>query len=197
MSEQERRFFASDVRALPQDGDEPSKIIGYGAVFNQRSENLGGFREVILPGAFDDVMTQDIRGLFNHDSNYVLGRTGAGTMTLSNDATGFQYDILAPNTQTIRDLVLTPMERGDINQSSFTFIVGRDGDRWFEDDEGVIVREIHRIKRVFDVGPVSIPAYPDTTAASRNLQQFQKDGQLKRALTEKRGRERLLTLLNA
>ncbi len=198
MSNQERRFFTAEVRADPaSDEGKASRIIGYGAVFNQRSENLGGFREIIMPGAFDDVMDQDIRGLFNHDSNYVLGRTGAGTMTLSVDETGFKYDITAPETQTIRDLVLTPMERGDINQSSFTFIIGRDGDRWYEDEEGVIVREIHRFKRVFDVGPVSIPAYPDTTAASRSLQQFKQEGQLQHALTQKRARERLLRLISA
>lgn len=197
MNKQERRFFTAEVRADPANESSASRIIGYGAVFNQRSENLGGFREIIMPNAFDDVLDQDIRGLFNHDSNYVLGRTGAGTMALTVDETGLQYDITAPDTQTIRDLVLTPMQRGDINQSSFTFVVARDGDKWYEDDEGVVVREIHSVQRIFDVGPVSIPAYPDTTAASRSLQQFKESGQLQLALTQKRARERLLRLISA
>lgn len=192
----ERRFFTAEVRADPMEDGHAARIIGYGAVFNQRSDNLGGFREIIMPTAFDDVLDQDIRGLFNHDSNYVLGRTASGTMKLSVDSVGFQYEIEPPDSQTIKDLVLTPMKRGDISQSSFTFIVAPDGDKWYEDEEGVIVREIHRVSRVFDIGPVAIPAYPDTTAASRNLEQFKNEGELQKALTQKRSRERLLSILS-
>jgi len=171
----ETRIFTAEVRAQNQDGDKPALISGYGAVFNERSENLGGFREIIVAGAFDDVLEQDVRGLFNHDPNYVLGRTTAGTLSLSVDERGLKYDITPPDTQTVRDLVLTPMERGDITQSSFTFIVARDGEHWYEDDEGVIIREIRKFSRLLDVSPVSIPAYPDTTAASRGLTDYQKN----------------------
>lgn len=175
IDEQERRFYKAEVRAAPGgDDDAPTRISGFAAVFNQRSENLGGFYEVIKPGAFDDVMQQDVRGLFNHDPNFVLGRSASGTLSLTLDDIGLHYDIDAPNTQTVRDLVLTPMKRGDIDQSSFTFIVARNGgDHWYEDDEGLIVREIRKFARMIDVGPVSIPAYPDTSSqVSRSLESF-------------------------
>lgn len=175
--EHETRIFSAEVRAHTPEGESIPHLIGYGAMFNSRSENLGGFREIIKEGAFDEVMDQDVRGFFNHDPNYMLGRTSSGTMALTIDARGLQYDITPPDTQTIRDLVLTPMERNDINQSSFTFIVARDGDRWYEDEEGIIIREISKISRLLDVSPVSIPAYPDTTAASRGLTDFQKNQQ--------------------
>lgn len=179
--EQETRIFSAEVRAHTPEGESIPHLMGYGAMFNSRSENLGGFREIIKETAFDDVMDQDVRGFFNHDPNYMLGRTASGTMTLTIDSRGLHYDITPPDSQTIRDLVLTPMERGDINQSSFTFIVARDGDRWYEDEEGIIIREISKISRLLDVSPVSIPAYPDTTAASRGLGDFEKN---KQAMTD-------------
>ncbi|MDE9590816.1 HK97 family phage prohead protease, partial [Xenorhabdus bovienii] len=97
-------------------------------------EPLWGFREIVKPGAFDEVLNDDVRGLFNHDPNFILGRSAAGTLTVSVDERGLQYTIQAPDTQTIRDLVLAPMLRGDITQSSFAFRVARDGEHWFEDE---------------------------------------------------------------
>jgi HK97 family phage prohead protease len=120
MNDRELRCYSGEVRA-EQQSDQPTRIIGYGSVFNSRSEPLWGFREIIKPGAFDDVLTNDVRGLFNHDPNFILGRSAAGTLSLSVDERGLQYDILAPDTQTIRDLVIAPMVRGDISQSSFAF----------------------------------------------------------------------------
>lgn len=79
---------------------------------------MWGFREIIKPGAFDSVLTDDVRALFNHDPNFILGRSASGTLQLSLDDRGLKYDIDAPDTQTIRDLVLAPMLRGDISQSS-------------------------------------------------------------------------------
>lgn len=71
-----------------------------------------------MPGAFDDVLEDDVRGLFNHDPNFILGRSKAGTLSLSVDETGLKYDIIAPDNPTIRDLVIAPLKRGDITQSS-------------------------------------------------------------------------------
>ena len=127
MNDRETRCYSGEVRA-EQRTDEPTRILGYGSVFNSRSEPLWGFREIIKPGAFDDVLNDDVRGLFNHDPNFILGRSAAGTLSLSVDDRGLRYDITAPDTQTIRDLVLAPMLRGDITQSSFAFRVARDGE---------------------------------------------------------------------
>lgn len=197
MADLEKRLFACELRA---EGEQDAPVIvGHGAVFNKRSENLGGFREIILPGVFDEVLQDDVRALLNHDPNFILGRTASGTLRLSVDDTGLRYEVDAPNTQTIRDLVLAPLQRGDISQSSFAFRVARDGDQWEEDDEGVIIRTIHKVQRLYDVSPVTYAAYPDATAAQRSLQAFLDAGteQRKRILNQKGARERFLELINA
>lgn len=199
MNDRELRCYSGEVRA-EQQSDQPTRIIGYGSVFNSRSEPLWGFREIIKPGAFDDVLTNDVRGLFNHDPNFILGRSAAGTLSLSVDERGLQYNILAPDTQTIRDLVIAPMIRGDISQSSFAFQVARDGDDWYEDDEGIVIREISKFSRLYDVSPVTYPAYQDADSGVRSMKAWQEarnSGALKNAINQRMARERLLTLLNA
>jgi HK97 family phage prohead protease len=146
------------------------------------------------------VLGDDVRGLFNHDPNFILGRSASGTLTVSTDERGLRYDIEAPDTQTIRDLVLAPMLRGDINQSSFAFRVARDGERWYEDEEGVVIREISRFSRLFDVSPVTYPAYQEADSGVRSLKVWQEarnSGALKLAINQRMARERVLTLLNA
>ena len=151
------------------DDEQPPKIVGYGSVFNTRSENLGGFREVIAPGAFDSVINDDVRALFNHDHNFVLGRTKSGTLSLAVDEKGLRYEITPPDTQTVKDLLIEPLRRNDIDQSSFAFSVARGGEEWDEDEDGVIVRTITKFSRLYDVSPVTFPAYPDAGAAVRSL----------------------------
>ncbi|HBT2489138.1 TPA: HK97 family phage prohead protease [Klebsiella aerogenes] len=197
--DREIRCYSGEVRAEQHD-DQPTHIIGYGSVFNSRSEPLWGFREIIKPGAFDDVLGDDVRGLFNHDPNFILGRSSSGTLSLSVDDKGLRYDIVAPATQTIRDLVLAPMQRGDINQSSFAFRVARDGEHWYEDDEGIVIREISRFSRLFDVSPVTYPAYQEADSGVRSMKAWQEardNGALKLAINQRMARERVLTLLNA
>lgn len=156
-----------------QADDGKAIIRGVAAVFDSLSDNLGGFREQILPGAFDDTDMNDVRGLFNHDSNYVLGRTVSKTVRLKTTERGLEYEIDLPNTQTIRDLVLAPIERGDVDQSSFGFIVGPGNDDWQEDSEGRLIRTIHRFAELFDVSPVTFPAYRDTSVGARGAKHWQ------------------------
>lgn len=202
MNDIEKRCFAGEVRAAEVEG-EPTKIVGYASVFDSRSELIcGSFREVIKPGAFDDVLSDDVRALFNHDPNFILGRSSAGTLSLSVDEKGLRYEITAPTTQTIRDLVLAPLARGDINQSSFGFRVARDGERWYQDEDGVVVREITRFSRLLDVSPVTYPAYQASEAGVRSMQEWRSkqaeqhsDEAQKRAATERAARERELDLM--
>lgn len=143
------------------------KIVGYAAVFNRRSQDLGGFVEVIRPGAFTEaIQTDDVRGLWNHDANFVLGRNKSGTLRLVEDDIGLRYEIDAPDTQTIRDLVMAPMERGDVDQSSFGFMTV--SDEWRHED-GQLVRELIKCG-LFDVSPVTYPAYLDTKSAVRSAE---------------------------
>lgn len=159
----ERRFFNSELRA-----DEGAPVIGHGAVFNSQSEDLGGFREIIAPGAFDGRLDDDVRALFNHDQNLVLGRTKSGTLRLGLDDTGLTYEVDFPGTTIARDL-RESIKRGDIDQSSFAFTVEEDD---FADVDGVIVRTIHRVSQLFDVSPVTYPAYPAADVGVRNLKRF-------------------------
>lgn len=203
MSEIEKRMLPAqqcELRAVPlSDGQSgPPKIAGYAAVFNMRSDLLGGyFVEIIAPGAFDEVLAQDVRGLFNHDPNYLLGRTTSGTLRLSVDARGLAYEIDTPDTLTIRDLVVAPIARGDMSGSSFAMRVAPGGDTWHEED-GVVIRTIYKVAELRDVGPVSFPAYPDSSAAQRSLdawKQAQQEGITAHSLSEREARDRLLTMI--
>lgn len=173
MTDFERRFFESgkiEIRKA-DGGDKPSPITlrGYAAKFDVMSENLGGFREQIAPGAFADVLKDDVRALFNHDANQVLGRTTAGTLRIAQDSTGLYYEVDLPDTQAARDLA-TSIERGDVSQSSFAFRVAPNGDSWDENEDGVIIRTITKFARLYDVSPVTYPAYPDATIGMRSLE---------------------------
>lgn len=155
---------AVEVRA---GGDGAGPVIaGYAAVFNSQSEDLGGFREVIRPGAFrKTVKESDIRALWNHDPNYVLGRKSAGTLSLREDDHGLAFEITPPDTSWARDLLVS-IERRDVTQMSFGFTTVKD--KWQRGDGGTQTRELVEV-RLFDVSPVTFPAYPATEAGIRSL----------------------------
>ena len=139
---------------------EGNTIRGYAAVYNSDSEWMGGFYEQIATGAFDEVMDNDTRAYFNHDENLLLGRVSSGTLRLGSDERGLYYEVDLPNTSYANDLVEL-MKRGDVNQSSFAFLI--DSDRW-EERDGKTYRIIEKVSRLLDVSPVAQPAYPDATS---------------------------------
>lgn len=172
MKDIERRCFVLDEIRIEQ-RDEGKRIIGHAAVFNQLSEDLGGFREQIAPGAFvEAIETDDVRALFNHNSDHILGRNRAKTLTLQEDARGLAIEIIPPDTQIARDLMVS-MERGDITQMSFGFSLRPNGDNWAMDDDGRVIRTLTKV-RLYDVSPVVFPAYPQTDVAMRSLEAFQR-----------------------
>ena len=154
-----------ELRRAPAGEAGVGSLAGYAAKYNVESEELWGFREMIAPGAFDGVLQDDVRALFNHDWSMVLGRTAAGTLRLSVDEVGLRYEVDLPDTSFARDL-FTSVERGDINQSSFGFTVAMDGEQWVSRDRDVL-RVITRVERLYDVSPVALPAYPDATVGVR------------------------------
>lgn len=156
---------SGEIRAVKKD-NEPTRIVGYAARFNQLSEDLGKFREQIQPGFFDGIEQDDVRALFNHDPNYVLGRSSAGTLKLAQDENGLAVDITPPDTTWARDLMKS-IDRGDVSQMSFAFTVAENGDRW-EKVDGNWIRTLVKKGRVLDVSPVTYPAYPQTSAAVRS-----------------------------
>lgn len=149
--------------------DEAPQITGNAAVYNSPSVDLGGFIEVIEPGFFESVLSGDTRALFNHDSNFVLGRTTSGTLRLVDHDAGLGFQVDPPDTPMIRDLVLVPMKRGDIDQCSFAFTVRPGGDEWNERPDGLWQRNLKRggCQELFDISVVTYPAYPETSAQTR------------------------------
>lgn len=137
-------------------------LTGYAAVFNRYSQDLGGFVEQVLPGAFaKTIQENDIRGLHNHDKSLILGRNRSQTLRLAEDSTGLHYEVDLPKTTAARDLSEL-VERGDVTGSSFSFeTVGPDGDDWSMTDQDYPLRSLLQV-RLFDVGPVTYPAYLST-----------------------------------
>jgi HK97 family phage prohead protease len=184
LPDRESRFLTASVELrAAADTEEPKTVFGYAAKFDTPSENLGSemyqIREIIKPGAFDDVLNDDVRALFNHESSAILARSknGKGSLRLGVDEVGLFYEFEAPDTQVGRDLV-TSLKRGDVDQSSFSFTVAKSDQEWASTQEGegpeIHTRTIHKVTRLFDVSPVTYPAYPDATVALRSLEDFQK-----------------------
>jgi len=189
----ERRFTTGAVE-LRSDIDGAGNVVkrkvrGYAAVFGAESENLGGdsYRmiEKIEAGAFDEALKDDVRALFNHDANLILARSknGTGTLTLGTDERGLWYEFEAPDTQAGRDLMVS-LQRGDVDQSSFAFTVSREGQKWEEETrDGVTTarRTITKVSRLYDVSPVTYPAYADASVALRSLDEHKQAELLARA----------------
>ena len=150
------------IEVRDADGDEMT-LEGYAAVFNSETD-LGAFREVIRPGAFDDVMDNDVRALINHDPNLILGRTGNGTLELSTDERGLKYKVKLGDQQYARDFYES-VKRGDISQSSFAFTI--DKQSWNEERT---VRSVDKVRQLLDVSPVTYPAYSAATVQARDQQ---------------------------
>ena len=173
MAEIEMRAW-QDCRLEVREEDGVSRIVGRAIPFGELSVDLGGWREIIVAGAFD--IAGDIRSLWQHDSSQVLGRTAAGTMRLTEDERGIYPDITPPDTQWARD-ALVSLKRGDVSGFSFGFYV--EEDNWLVTGREV-VRQVLR-GQLLEVTPVTFPAYPTTSAQVRDqvtaLLRAQQDGQ--------------------
>ena len=158
-----------EIETRQEGEDEERVIVMYPAVFNRWSQDLGGFKERILPGAFAETIREDdIIAAFNHDSNMILGRKKPGTLELEEDSRGLRAVIRPPDNH-IGGYVMDLIERGDIDGGSFKFRIGENGkERWnFKEGDELDEREIEKC-RLIDVGPVTHPAYPDTEADLRD-----------------------------
>ena len=145
------------------------RLIGYAAVFDSPSQDLGGFREIIKPGAFTRTLqsnSNDPLALVSHNAALVLGRRSADTLRLQEDARGLRFEIDPPDTTAARDLMVS-VARGDIKGASFAFRVPAGGDSWSMRGDQVI-REV-READLFEITITANPAYTDTTVALRAL----------------------------
>ena len=158
-----------EIRDLSIADGEAHKIVGYAAVWDSPSENLGGFVERVKRGAFSETLKanrSDPLALFNHDTAYVLGRRSAGTLAIEEDDKGLRFEITPPDTQWARDLQVS-MERGDIKQMSFGFNTIRDV--WTDIDKAVAKRDLLEVK-LNEISIVAAPAYKATTAKLRSIE---------------------------
>ena len=164
MRKVEYRAFGMQDIAVNTSAESPI-IEGYAAVFNQKSQPLGGFREVIMPGAFaETILNDDIRALWNHEPGQPLGRTKNGTLTLTEDEHGLRVKITPGDTQWGHD-AWASIKRGDVDQMSFGFVAQEE--EWSSDDQGPL-RILRKVK-IDDVSPVTFPAYLGTVVEARDI----------------------------
>jgi Escherichia/Staphylococcus phage prohead protease len=155
----ERRTVTGEVESRAKGSD--IYVEGYASVFEKRSGNLGGFVEKVRNTAFNKTVKEaDVRALWNHDPQYVLGRTSARTLDLSVDNNGLYYRALLPNTTYAKNLAAL-LERRDVRESSFTFF--KIQDEWDLTEEGYPQRSLVEVGLI-DVAPVTFPAYEDATS---------------------------------
>lgn len=177
----ERRWATVDraeVREVRDDGSFDFE--GHAAVFDEMSDDLGfpglgSFHEQIKRGAFKPTLDDDVRFLFNHDPNMVLARSTSGTLELSEDPKGLLAKANVAPTSYAQDIRVL-LERRDISQMSFGFIV--DEDEWVEDKDGNVTRTILKFEELFDVSVVTFPAYPQTDAQARALRKLGRGDQI-------------------
>lgn len=157
----------ADNETDPKDTDTkdndttPKHLSGYAVVFNSPSKDLGGFKEVIDPHAFDDADLSDVYMVNNHDLSQVLASTKGGTLKLEVDDKGLHFEADLTDTTAANDAA-TNVEAGNLSSMSFSFMAAQDGDTFAKDDSGEVIRTITAVKSVFDVSLVAIPAYDDT-----------------------------------
>ncbi len=179
-AQMERRTF--DVTSLSvetREADKSERIVGHAAVFDTIGDG-GWFREKIAPGAFTtSIDRDDVRALFNHDPNYVLGRNKAGTLLMREDEKGLYIEVDPPDTQFARDLK-TSISRGDITQMSFGFESIKEERQKGDGNEPdlFILREV----KLWDVSPVTFPFYQQTDVSIHSREQWLAQNQRSKTL---------------
>ena len=172
----ERNYISAEIEVKTEtreDEKELNSIEGVAAVV-EKTTDLGWYDERIEKGAFDDVLNDDVRALFNHDSNFPLARSNKGKGTLDLFITkkgdlGYRFDV--PDRTFARDLQ-DAIKSGDVSQSSFAFRIKEEKWTYATKDNSLErdLRSITKMERLFDVSPVTYPAYKDTTVAARSME---------------------------
>lgn len=154
-------------------GQNVDYIVGYGVVFNSDSQVLYDFVERIAPTAADGLDMSKVIATINHDFSKVLARADSNTLTLSVDQRGIKYEFPLPNTTYAQDLKEN-IRIGNIKGSSFIFSTQKD--RWthYDDPLKPSLREVIKFRAIYEMGPVTSPAYLDTTVAQRSLEAARK-----------------------
>ncbi|MGI2239332.1 HK97 family phage prohead protease [Staphylococcus cohnii] len=169
----QKEFRTADINAVD---DEEMKIQGFALRFNEESNLLGEFVEVISPEALEDADMSDVRMLIDHNSSYVIGRTTAGTLDLEVTEEGLYFRCTLPPTSYARD-IYENIKLGNVSQCSFGMVVGSDGDSFERRDDGIFKRTINKIQTIFDCSVVSFPAYNSSSVepALRSIEHIKQE----------------------
>lgn len=169
----QKEFRTADINAVD---DEEMKIQGFALRFNEESNLLGEFVEVISPEALEEADMSDVRMLIDHNSSYVIGRTTAGTLDLEVTEEGLYFRCTLPPTSYARD-IYENIKLGNVSQCSFGMVVGSDGDSFERRDDGIFKRTINKIQTIFDCSVVSFPAYNSSSVepALRSIEHIKQE----------------------
>lgn len=179
-----RSFFDCEGIELRAEAEKKT-LRGYAAVFDKLSKPLGGFREKIKRGAFkESVKAGNIRALWNHNTDMVLGSTKNNTLRLEEDDKGLRFELDLPDTQYGRDAAVS-VSRGDVDGMSFTFNVRKQ--EWDETDLVNVVRTLVDVE-LHEVSPTAFPAYPQTKVVARSVKDDYEDYFAEQLAAEERQR---------
>ena len=160
----EKRYIPFHDVVCREENDD-AIIEGYFAVFNSNYELWPGHTESIAKGAFDNCLDQDTRALWNHNSDIVLGRTGAGTLTLQADDTGLRGRVTINRKDSEAMNCYERIKRKDVSGCSFGFEIGKEEADYR--DDGTVHWTILEVSRLFEVSPCTFPAYEQTSINAR------------------------------
>lgn len=167
-NKKELRYQATKELRVQCGPDGSRTISGYAIRYNEPSVDLGGFTEIVAPGAVTDSLrvNPDILCLRGHDPNLLMGRTKSKTLTLTEDVSGLRFVCKLPSTTQGNDLAES-IDRGDLDGVSFGFSVPSGGDKWSSDKSGNVFRTIFTLN-LSEISPCSFPAYPSTSVSIRS-----------------------------
>ena len=164
MSKREQLYQPARELRVQTSPDGSRVISGYAIRYNEPSSDLGGFTEIVAPGAVTETLktNPDVLCLRDHDASLLMGRSKSKTLTLTEDAEGLRFSCRLPQTTQAADLA-TSIDRGDLDGVSFGFTTVED--KWASDGAGNVVRTLLKVI-LYEISPCSFPAYPSTSVRS-------------------------------
>ena len=168
VEDMETRYIPMHDINIRNDSDEDPVLEGYFAVFNDIYELWSGATESIAPGAFDDCLSGDVRALYNHNDDLILGRTSAGTLELKEDSHGLWGRIKLNRNDSDAMNAYERIKRGDITGCSFGF--GIESEETDYRDDGSVHWTITKVNPLWEISPCVFPAYEATNVSARKKQ---------------------------
>ena len=184
MKKEIRTFEAQDMEIRTEEDNAPV-VRGYAAVFDKLSVDMG-FREKIAPGAFaKSIEKNNIKALWNHNTDFPLANTKAGTLTLKEDSKGLRFELELPDSTWGKDAEIA-IRRGDCDGVSFGFRVNVD--EWENSNQEKPVRTLRDVE-LFEISPTPFPAYPQTSLNVRSADEVFEDYQAAQAAEDREAAE--------